>query len=65
MAGRDINCHSSSGSSGGGWEGAIWIKNIADEEYVVSGEDLFLALGQGTWVLGAPRTYGVQIGYRF
>jgi iron complex outermembrane receptor protein len=60
-----VNGRLSVKQQGGGWEGAIWIKNIADEEYVVSGEDLFLALGQGTWVLGAPRTYGVQIGYRF
>jgi iron complex outermembrane receptor protein len=49
----------------GGWDAAIWVKNITDEEYVVAGEDLFLAVGLGTWVLGQPRTYGIQLGYRF
>lgn len=49
----------------GPWEAALWVRNIADEKYVVAGEDLFLAAGVGTWVLGTPRTYGVQVGYRF
>jgi iron complex outermembrane receptor protein len=48
-----------------GWEVALWVRNITDEKYVVAGEDLFLAVGLGTWVLGQPRTYGVELGYRF
>lgn len=48
-----------------GWDAAVWVKNITDEKYVGAGEDLFLALGLGTWVLGQPRMYGVEIGYRF
>jgi iron complex outermembrane receptor protein len=60
-----VNMRLGATQENGGWEAAVWVKNIADEEYVIAGEDLFLALGLGTWVLGQPRTYGVQVGYRF
>ena len=39
-----------------------WVKNLADEEYLVGAYDL-AAFGWDQWVVGEPRTYGVTFGY--
>lgn len=49
----------------GGWEAALWVKNLGDASYVTSAQDIILALGFAERVQGMPRTFGVEVGYRF
>jgi len=49
----------------GPWEIAAWVRNLNDESYVTAAQDVFLALGFSEQVRGAPRTFGVEVGYRF
>eukprot|EP01093_Parvamoeba_rugata_P006686 TRINITY_DN205_c0_g4_i1.p1 TRINITY_DN205_c0_g4~~TRINITY_DN205_c0_g4_i1.p1 ORF type:complete len:753 (+),score=125.85 TRINITY_DN205_c0_g4_i1:3350-5608(+) len=42
------------------WEFVAWANNLADEEYVVQGNDQ-TSLGNGFRVYGPPRTYGITI----
>jgi len=44
---------------------AAWVKNLADEEYDIYAINLQAGLGFDTFVTGPPRTYGVELGYRF
>jgi len=46
-------------SADGGWEVALWAKNLTDEEYVVEsfGDD---SLGSWTRLFNTPRTYGIS-----
>ncbi len=39
-----------------------WVRNLADEEYLVAGFDL-ASFGWDQWVVGEPRTYGVTVEY--
>lgn len=39
-----------------------WVRNLADEEYLVGAYDL-AAFGWDQWVVGEPRTYGVTFEY--
>ncbi len=39
-----------------------WVRNLADEEYLVNGLDL-ASFGWDQWVVGEPRTYGVTVAY--
>ena len=39
-----------------------WVRNLADEEYLVSAFDL-ASFGWNQWVVGEPRTYGVTLEY--
>jgi len=43
---------------------SAWVKNLADEEYDVYAINL-QALGFDYFLTGAPRTYGLEVGYRF
>ncbi|MDT8320738.1 MAG: TonB-dependent receptor [Xanthomonadales bacterium] len=49
----------------GPWHVAAWVRNIGDEVYRSAAQDLFLSLGFAEIVLGQPRTWGVEVGYRF
>ena len=49
----------------GPWHASAWVRNITDEEYLSSGQDIIVALGFAHRIQGAPRTYGVEVGYRF
>ena len=49
----------------GPWQAALWVKNLTDATYFSSGQDIIVALGFAHRVVGPPRTYGVEIGYRF
>jgi len=44
---------------------AAWVKNLADEEYDIYAINLQAGLGFDTFVTGPPRTYGLELGYRF
>jgi iron complex outermembrane receptor protein len=45
------------------WNVTVWGRNLADQKYLVAGFDL-AAFGFDQLVVGAPRTYGVTLGYR-
>ena len=49
----------------GPWEAAVWVKNLGDETYFSAAQDLFGALGFSERVIGVPRTWGVELGYKF
>ena len=49
----------------GPWEISAWVKNLTDESYLSSAQDIILALGFAERVQGFPRTFGVEVGYRF
>lgn len=40
-------------------------KNLTNEEYFVGGMTLAPALGHNAAAVGEPRTYGVEVSYRF
>lgn len=44
---------------------ALFGKNLADEEYFVGGMPLGASLGHNAAAVGEPRTYGVEVAYRF
>jgi iron complex outermembrane receptor protein len=48
--------------SDGGWEAALWGRNLADEDYF---QDVFPSqdLGIQSGIAGAPRTWGVSFTY--
>ena len=60
-----INGRVSLMSKGGHWDASLWIRNAADKVYRSAAQDLALALGFSEIVLGQPRTYGVEFGYKF
>jgi len=45
------------------WELAAWVRNLADEEFVVDAFDN--GVGNGILLYGEPRTYGVTFTYRW
>ncbi len=46
------------------WQVALWVKNLADEEYKTSAIDLS-SFGYDYAHIGAPRTFGVDFRYNF
>lgn len=44
---------------------ALFGKNLTDEEYFVGGMPLGASLGHNAAAVGEPRTYGVEVAYRF
>ncbi len=48
-----------------GFSAALFGKNLADEEYFVGGMPLGASLGHNAAAVGEPRTYGVEVAYRF
>lgn len=47
-----------------GWEVALWGRNLTKERYVVSGVNL-ASLGIVNRIYNAPRTYGVELSFRY
>lgn len=47
------------------FSGALFGKNLTDEEYFVGGMPLGASLGHNAAVVGEPRTYGVEVSYQF
>ena len=52
------------GPQDGRWELAAFLKNLADEEYIVDAFDV-ADFGFDELVYGDPRTYGISLTYRF
>lgn len=48
---------------GGGWELALWSRNLADERYARVNNLNFLGTPRTIW--GEPRTYGFTVAYQF
>jgi len=44
---------------------SAWVNNLADEEYDTYAINLQSGFGLDYFVTGAPRTYGLEVGYRF
>ncbi|MFT3964574.1 MAG: TonB-dependent receptor plug domain-containing protein [Sphingobium sp.] len=44
---------------------AVYGENLFDQEYFVGGMQLAVALGQNGAVVGKPRTYGVELSFKF
>lgn len=51
-------------SADNGWEVAAWGRNLGDEEYLTYAFDLSF-FGFHEQMLGTPRTYGLEVAYRF
>jgi iron complex outermembrane receptor protein len=47
------------------WSVAVWVKNLADEEYRTSNIDVQSSFGYDYSHIGAPRTYGAEVAYHF
>ncbi|WP_317929844.1 TonB-dependent receptor [Halioxenophilus sp. WMMB6] len=50
---------------GSDFSGALFGKNLTDEEYFVGGMALGASLGHNAAAVGEPRTYGVELSYQF
>ncbi len=51
-------------AAGGKWSVALWGRNLSDKQYYTGGFDLS-ALGVAVAYINVPRTYGVDLRYRF
>ncbi len=52
-------------SAQAGWSVALWGRNLTDETYALARTAGVIVPGQYTQQLGAPRTYGIEVGYGF
>lgn len=50
---------------GSGLSAALFGKNLSDETYFVGGMTLAAALGHNAAAVGEPRTYGLELSYRY
>lgn len=53
------------GIMGTGFSAAAFVRNITKEEYFVGGMTLASALGHNAAAVGEPRTYGLELSYKF
>ena len=60
-----LNASATLESEDGGWSVSVGIKNLSDEEYITHGFDLTAFPGVGLAYYGQPRTYRIQVRYRF
>jgi iron complex outermembrane receptor protein len=51
--------------AGSGFSAALFAKNLLDEEYFVGGMTLAAALGHNAAAVGEPRTYGLEVSFKF
>jgi len=49
----------------GSWQASVWVRNLTDVFYRSAAQDLFLSLRFAEIVVSPPRTWGIEIGYRF
>ena len=48
-----------------GWSATLWMRNVTDETYALDRSAGPIVPGQYVQALGAPRTYGIELGYDF
>ena len=53
------------GIAGGGVDAGVFVRNLFDKEYLASANVGSALLGINSGFYGAPRTYGVELRYRF
>lgn len=53
------------GIAGSDFSAALFAKNLTDKAYFVGGMTLAAALGHNAAAVGEPRTYGLELSYRF
>ncbi len=53
------------GILGSDFSAALFVKNLTDKAYFVGGMTLAAALGHNAAAVGEPRTYGLEISYKF
>ena len=60
-----LSAHIDYESADGRWNASLWGKNLGNEFYFTSRVDLLAGFGFDYNHIGAPRTYGVTVGYKF
>jgi iron complex outermembrane recepter protein len=60
-----LNGRISFSPANGPWEVAAWGRNLTNQTYMSSAQDLIQSLGFAEVVLGQPRTWGLSVEYRF
>lgn len=60
-----INAQVTLRTDDGHWEGALWGKNLADEEYYTSVGNFWNAFGTALRYKGDPRTFGASVRYNW
>ena len=48
-----------------GWDLQVWGSNLAGEKYLIDAGNTGQQLGMPTYIVGAPRMYGLRVGYSF
>lgn len=51
--------------SGSPFDLRLMVRNLSNEQYFTGGAGTFASLGTTSFIMGAPRTYSINIGYRF
>lgn len=51
--------------AGSNFSAALFAKNLTDEAYFVGGMTLAAALGHNAAAVGEPRTYGLEISFKY
>src|SRR5690606_12316238 len=49
----------------GHWEGALWVRNLTDEEYYTNVANFWNAFGSAARYVGDPRTFGASVRYNW
>jgi iron complex outermembrane receptor protein len=62
---RDLSARITWLSKNDKWTGAIYGNNLTEEDYVVGGTPLVESEGVGGFANATPRTYGLELQYRF
>ena len=47
------------------WNLRLYVRNLSNKDYATGGISVFPTTGIYSYNLGAPRTYGLQLRYRF
>ncbi len=62
---RDLSARVTWLSTNEKWVGAIYGNNLTDEDYIVGGSALVESEGVGGYAAATPRTYGLELQYRY
>ena len=60
-----VDAHLDYDSPGGRWNASAWVKNATQKFYYTSRIDLLSGFGYVYNHIGAPRSFGVSVGYKF